>query len=1732
MVKRKNYRRLRKEPTKHKLSPTKSIPSQLQYSPETSSSRELKCNSSKLRNSCSVDKCEACGVDASSISSNNNNPEIDNKSSDCNDNNTIDDVNNGSVSQELKQQSSASTTTNVFSSTDIKIQVRILRKTRRGKITRAEVIGCLSQQSSVILSSQSSSTSSANSTPVFLDSQEPSEKDQRQLFTQPAQQRIQRQSQEGTTARAANSQMIVSPATPSLLKTCIETPTSASNSNELFAIQQENNRAFAQNVDDEKINDESEDTAKNTLEKETSAPATTMTTATTEEQNASACFKRLPSISAEKNSCTKQNCPEVPETPTQLVENNTQNSEVLTQTSTLNPENLFPSSERKQEQEDELISGQKKNNVKGGTTDQVNFVGTINKSKSETPIIVHLEIKNRSIQLQHDCNIHESQDDSVSFAPFTQAEQTAKLSNDDPTPASSSCLEMSNNGIEEIENDDNDEEAGGNLCQDVFTQFSYNTDNDENNAQEEDTEVDENPHDNNEGSPTPDASSSPSDETTKTGSTEVNRTALVSEMKIQPFTQPFIPYTQDPGGFYSLTQEDSQNSFEYDNSSNNFSEQEKRHECINKNSSISSSSPLKKKISSPNHYPHKKIKKDVLVFRKPEEEIPKDNNSSTCSTYKNDNKRIAEETVTHQPSVRFRLDQQLDYKEPFFSSSEKRQRLSGSTTTATITKKLDQSSLASSTKDAAFSAAAPQSGFSSSSIGNREILPQTVTATTTAASVFFSTAGKKSVIKVSDEEMQKANNLLNGSLKIMNTNDRKQIPSTMSAPRGVKTSRSMFSIAGKKTGIRVSDENIQKVNNISYSSSSNSRSFTYALNPVAKANIGKPQAQAMFSTAGKNSVIKVSDEELEKASNLLNSGSTSKKIIRKNPSSRATSSILPTQAMFSTAGKGSVIKVSNEEMQKANNLLNGSSKVSKLQTAMPSALPNNGLPSTGAMFSTAGKRSVIKVSEADIQKANNLLNSTSRPNSINRTKPSLIISNSSNGKSQFQATFSTAGKNSVIKVSDDEMDKANRLLNGSFTSSKHTISKPLSTGTSGILPTRAMFNTAGKGAEIRVSEENLQKANSLLNSNSKSNKIGVTKSSSASSVPIITTPHTAFSTAGKKQAIHVSEKEIQEANRLLNSNRKPNTTTVTKPLSINSVSNRKTPYKNQQHSTPSSDAEHIKSSNSLQMDQNKNYKPVSVYNPYAIRKPTSYPITPSTSSYMKKPVKVSDDKTKNYSFSRSTTSSRESTKTPVSVLPSKFNYNSNLKRSSGVINPYARKVVTDPKRTIQNPYQPVSKKPTTPKLPGFTHIAGTFCGRPLSPSSLLKAEKILNSQPRSERTPRPSSTRIYQSHYSKQIPTPKVLKYGDEKEEIKRVKEDDLINQINQGKKISLSKFAAVYGPLEDSAEKCLENCVSATTLKINSENASKLRFHSELRRPLLFFGDPYSNPKVSIGSVKDLHKDLTSSGCDEKLLSDKWIKNHYRWIVWKLASMERRFPGSLGGCYLTYDRVISQLRKRYEKELKGAIRPPLRKILNTDISANRPIILCVSQWLNQKSFSSNSDGSVRLELTDGWYSVQATLDQHLSSLVNDGKIDIGAKLVCNPEVGGSTDGLDPLDKNYDSSRSDCPVYFKLYTNSTRLAKWDSKLGFIHPSLLTKTEGLFMVRSLQDIRPDGGPVPLVEVVICRRQTRLFFEEETKSMLTEAEEHRARRINEKKRERLMEKVSESAQKEIEKVSMKV
>lgn len=68
----------------------------------------------------------------------------------------------------------------------------------------------------------------------------------------------------------------------------------------------------------------------------------------------------------------------------------------------------------------------------------------------------------------------------------------------------------------------------------------------------------------------------------------------------------------------------------------------------------------------------------------------------------------------------------------------------------------------------------------------------------------------------------------------------------------------------------------------------------------------------------------------------------------------------------------------------------------------------------------------------------------------------------------------------------------------------------------------------------------------------------------------------------------------------------------------------------------------------------------------------------------------------------------------------------------------------------------------------------------------------------------------------------------------------------------------------------------------------------------------PNNKNKIGIKEFEMAFKAMP--GVDPLLIPKAWISNHYKWIVWKLVSYERRFPNI--SC-VTIENVVQQLKYR-----------------------------------------------------------------------------------------------------------------------------------------------------------------------------------------------------------------------------
>ena len=352
-------------------------------------------------------------------------------------------------------------------------------------------------------------------------------------------------------------------------------------------------------------------------------------------------------------------------------------------------------------------------------------------------------------------------------------------------------------------------------------------------------------------------------------------------------------------------------------------------------------------------------------------------------------------------------------------------------------------------------------------------------------------------------------------------------------------------------------------------------------------------------------------------------------------------------------------------------------------------------------------------------------------------------------------------------------------------------------------------------------------------------------------------------------------------------------------------------------------------------------------------------------------------------------------------------------------------------------------------------------------------------------------------------------------------------------------------GTMSNCPKICRLHGVREVTMLVNPSNSFQLRFDSD-GMPERLQSDKEEQSTNLLGRVLDIRQSLINMGCDASSIRDEWIRNHTRWIIWKLASYERQFSKFLAGRYLTYHGLIQNLFSRFNKEIVNGSRSSVRKILNRDISSGKMMILvvCKVTSLSETEDQNNNVASTLLELSDGWYSLNCCLDAKMSQYAKHGLIKVGTKLlVSNARLVGSEDGIDPLDEGDGTNCQNCKVTLQLSANSTRLARWNAKLGFVNQlNSQHMPNGHLLVKRISDIVPGGGNIPAIRLFIQRVYPMLYYEKSEYSdssdhdsvsvikrrVYTEQEEDIRRNQFEIRKLKVVEKLTEKIKGEIEQV----
>eukprot|EP00977_Amphora_coffeiformis_P023035 scaffold12124_cov137-Amphora_coffeaeformis.AAC.1 len=736
------------------------------------------------------------------------------------------------------------------------------------------------------------------------------------------------------------------------------------------------------------------------------------------------------------------------------------------------------------------------------------------------------------------------------------------------------------------------------------------------------------------------------------------------------------------------------------------------------------------------------------------------------------------------------------------------------------------------------------------------------------------------------------------------------------------------------------------------------------------------------------------------------------------------------------------------------------------------------------------------------------------------------------GVAPSRLSFQTAGKREIIEVPEEEVGLARDLLDSSSLRTSFSAVRASQTtfdpstpgaGTFSLKESRISFQTAGRGQTIEAPDEDLLRARNLLSGSPRAKMKDMRKAPPGSfeaQTPAVdfrnSRPlHTSFQFAGKEQIMKSGEGSSKQNVPIQGQRR----------VSFHTAGNGKV------LDTPEEDLEQVKhlfsstSANTQFYGDNTNTTTREFKTPGpGTRNPYS-PAVVTFPSERKQDLAgvVKIDPTLAQDPAGGTSHRLSNLRTPVSESvyhrPARLSFNNAPSCSA------AKKLKRDPKpnhfcnRILKDADPPteaprVQKQPPTEpnQIHGQVGKASDRLGVPLR-----ETKKMVYSHETS--TPDAMIGRL-----------PLFLSNTDETKE--NLSPDDLpggdhgVAVLLPCNNMSVSGLSVKHR-MTKSCDECAEYGVAQVLLSIDGVNGASVSFGDD--------GLPVDLSMSNYETEKKLRQGMAKHGCDCSKISSKWIKNHFRWISWKLASIERRFPHLLVRPYFTMQRLLDELVHRFKRELVDGLRSPLRKVLNRDVAPSSMMILCVAKLnLSQKKpadcENAEDEPGHTMELTDGWYSVLAKPDRFLCELIDRWQIRVGTKLlVSNSSLHGSEDAIDPLDEEYQCSSG---TYLRVFTNSTRLASWDSKLGFVKMDrFLKETDGSLHIRNMRDIVEGGGRVPSIDFRVVKKYPLLFLHQTgngKSSVLTESEEDNRLRRLEDARAKLAEEISGELEEECSKV----
>ena len=951
----------------------------------------------------------------------------------------------------------------------------------------------------------------------------------------------------------------------------------------------------------------------------------------------------------------------------------------------------------------------------------------------------------------------------------------------------------------------------------------------------------------------------------------------------------------------------------------------------------------------------------------------------------------------------------------------------------------------------------------------------------------FST-GRGKRISISEEKLREAREKLSGYAK---EDEGEALPTSETGPCLFSTGR------GKR--ISISEEKLKEAEK--------------KLNGYAKEESSKTESESCLFSTGRGKKISISEEKLKEAEKKLNGYATEKdegealptsetgpclfstgrgkkisiseeklKEAEKKLNGYATEKDEPETSLFST-GRGKRITISEDKMKEAESKLNGYAK---------------GEDSETSLFSTGGGKRIV-ISEDKMKESREKLNGYAKREG-SEAPPA----------SEAEPCLFSTGRGKKITISEERVKAAREKLNGYAKEDSETTTKPD--------PVPCLFST-GRGKKISISEEKLKEAESKLNGYAKEEN----------NTPPKPDPQPFLFSTGRGKKITISEDKLKEAASKLNYANETEDTEASlfstgrgKKIAINEEKlkeaesklttslfttgkGKEVPISPQQLNQ----AEALLSTLAAQED-------VAITSEHPARaSPDRLPEQPLVEKVGSQRVSVAAGSGPRKPHLAPPSPKKEKEKNLHSVDREKYEKNIQSKRRK-------RKEYV-PIRIMNNNLiysQPDARKSSARRKGG----AGV--------KQKAVSEEVSRMMEKWGYTPSITDCATPENgafpSIAKTCLSPYRQEYAELKEMIRttveaggmKLKPQDALEATDLFYAIAQCEYA-VQSEFDERLEKA---GVSALVRSITSRNAEFVVFASDGMEafPSSFHSDEESmNPMF-----ERLLRLMEKEGAEAPLITLPWIRCQYRNILWKQAS-KTKWTRSME--HVRLRSVLQQLMWRYFTELYFARPPPLKRVVQRDESEARFLTCIVSDVLFvpplpdydviEEAKEKKEPLAGVIELTDGWYFIEAMLDPSLTALLQVHQIHTGMKLrIACAKIQNNNNGCAPLEMRVNQPRkvavqSDesspptlsffneegcaTPRYMLQY-NNTRRAAWQSYVGF--------TNCYTFNTNVNDCINEGGTIPQTDVVVVRKYGVRFQEQvgEKRVYRTEEEERQEQR----------------------------